>query len=272
MNKTMVKAKKKILTLAAAILTAALMILSFTNAAHAEDTKEIVFCDGSMQGNPRQFDVFSSVAFRFQVPEGWKLDQFTLLACPTWGERANSGFTAKIYVWDGEYASTVSALPFASDSISNHQDNHRIDLSFGYVPAGSYLIVISQFTDVIGTWEYMALPAEYVNTWAYYQNGIEEWDYLPGTKITVSKDKNPHEIVIPTATPVPEPTGDNIVTDAPEETPHQTRERISAEPTEAAVNAGGGNSGIIAGIIIAAVALAITAGIILFVVRRDKQN
>ena len=218
------------------------------------------------------FNSYSSVAFRFQVPDGYKLDTFTLLACPTWNVRDNAGFTARMYVWTGTYADTVSALPFTSTSVSHHMDNHHIDLTFDYVPAGTYLMVLSSFTDVIGTWEYMALPAEYVNTWAYYQDGIEEWDYLPGTKITVSTDKDPKEILIPTATPTREPEEEETVTEAPEETPHQTRERVTTVPTEAGTDANNKNPGLAAGLIIAAVLIAATAGVILFVVSRDKKN
>lgn len=271
MNKTMVKAKKKILTLAAAILTAVLTLIALTAVSFSE-SRDIYYCDGTMQGNPRMFNSYSSVAFRFQVPDGYKLDTFTLLACPTWDVRDNAGFTARMYVWAGTYADTVSSVSFASTTVSHHVDNQRIDLTFDYVPAGTYLMVLSSFTDVIGTWEYMALPAEYVNTWAYYQDGIEEWEYLPGTKITVSTDKNPKEIVIPTATPTKGPDTEEVVTEAPEETPHQTRERITAEPTAATSDANKKNPGLAAGIIIAAVLTAATAGVILFVISRDKKN
>ena len=273
--KTCARRRRAILTAFSFILAVLTVTVLLPARATAADEKDILFCDGTLQGNPHQFNIYRNVAFRFEVPEGYKLEQFFLLACPTWGDQPNAGFTADIYIWDGTYKSSVSVLPFSSCSISNHRDNARIDLSFGYVPAGQYLIVIRSFTGPIGSWEYMALPAEYVNTWAYYQEGIEETDFLPGTGIKISRDKDPKPVTPPPVTSVPTDSGESgSETYSPSETPHPTRERITQDPGK---NSGSGTAkgvsgGLIAGVIIAVLLVCGTAAAIAAVTVKDKKN
>jgi len=272
-EKTRARRRSAILTAVSFILALLTVTVLLPAGASAADEKDVLFCDGTMQSNPRQFNSYRNVAFRFEVPEGYKLEQFFLLACPTWGDQPNSGFTADIYIWDGRYKSSVSELPFSSCRISNHKDNHRIDLSFGYVPAGQYLIVIHSFTGPIGSWEYMALPAEYVSTWAYYQDGIEETDYLPGTGIKISRDNDPKPVTVPPVTSAPTGGGDdgNEVS-TPSATPLPTRERITHEAgNESSVSGKGGKGGLIAGIAVAVLLIGATAAIIAVVALKDKK-
>ncbi len=270
--------------LAAVLLCAALSVLSVSGgigvkagvvrAAGQPRQMEIFFCDGSNQGNPRMFNIFPNVGFRFVVPDGYKLDNFVILAAPTWGNQANAGFTADIFEWRGDYDKTLEAGPVAERCvISHHQDNHSITMTFGYVPAGAYLVHIHNITDAIGSWESMCLPEEYTFTWAFYEDGIENKEYLPGTKITVSRDSDPHTPSRPTPTPVPDEHGD--ATEEPEATEKAaglpTRERLTEAPA-AYSNIKKGSGGLWAGIIIAVTAVAVTAAVIVLVVRKDKQQ
>ena len=248
---------------AAALLSAALITFAF-----AKGQIQIDFCDGTMISNPRQFSSFSSVGFRFEVPEGFKLDRFELLNCPTWGNQPNAGFTADIYKWQGSYSESVTGNPLAGCVVSGHQDNQSLEIVYDYIPAGQYLIHIHSFTDVIGTWEFMGLPDEYAGTWAYYEDGTENIDYLPGTRIIISEDLTPHEIVPPTGIPV-SPSEEPEETAGPTAAPQ--RERITQEP--AAVIDAGGNDGSTVVWLIAALAVAgATAAVILIIVRRDKKR
>lgn len=236
---------------------------------------EIFYCDGSNQGNPRMFNIFPNVGFRFVVPEGYKLDDFVILAAPTWGDQANAGFTADIYEWRGEYAETLDAGPVAERCvITHHQDNHSITMTFGYVPAGTYLVHIHSITDAIGSWESMCLPEEYTFTWAFYEAGIENTEYLPGTKIIISRDNDPHTPSRPT--PSPEPGAETGETPSPEATDsgsaaEPTRERLTEAPA-AEVNTKKGSGGLWAGITVAALAVAVTAAVIVLVARKDNQQ
>jgi hypothetical protein len=265
------------LSVAAAVLTAAGISAGRQGIVRADtqpEHMEIAFCDGTNQGNPRMFNTFSSVGFRFEVPDGYKLDNFVIIAAPTWGMQANAGFTADIYEWRGSYSETLAAGPVAERCvISNHVDNNGITLTFGYVPAGTYLIHIHHFTDNIGSWESMCLPEEYTFSWAFYEDGLENKDYLPGTKISVSRDRDPHTPAraTPTATPggdVTEETPEPEATEASHGQP--TRERLTEAPS--ADNAVKNRGGLWAGMIVAAVAVAATAAVITVIARRDKNS
>ena len=264
--------RRTFLVLSSLLLSAALFAGAFSSRALADNKKKIDFCDGTLQSNPRPFTYYSSVGFRFEVPEGFKLDQFELLACPTWGDQANAGFTADIYPWKGSYKETVTGYPLGSCVISRHRDNAGIVLAYDYIPAGQYLIHIYRFTDTIGTWEFVGLPEEYASTWAYYQDGVEEIDYLPGTSMTVSFDKNPHEVFPRTPAPTEEPSDDGSEGEQATDVPARTRERITEEPKEAADEKRSGAGGIIAGTAVALLAVAATFVTIGIIVRKDKKD
>lgn len=278
-----VKSRAAVLTVfsiaLALILALSALILYPTGNVNAAERITVDFCVGSSQGNPRMFTSYGSVGFRFEVPEGYSLERFVLLSCPTWGDQTNAGFTADIYPWQGSYNDSVTGFPLESCVVSQHRDNSSISLPFGYIPAGQYLIHIYGFTDVIGTWEFAGLPDEYAFTWAYYQNGIEEIDYLPGTQMVLIRDDDPHTVLPRTPVPTLEPIvteeggestgGDDIdATDGPS----KTRERITEEPGK--IDANNGNSGIggiIAGVAVAAVAVAATIITMGIIVRKDKK-
>ncbi|MBO5077470.1 MAG: hypothetical protein J5584_07760 [Clostridia bacterium] len=262
-----------LLSIGAAVLTAGAGRTGIVRADTQPEHMEILFCDGTNQGNPRMFNAFSSVGFRFEVPDGYKLDEFIIIAAPTWGMQDNAGFTADIYEWRGSYNETLAAGPVAERCvISNHVDNYGITLSFGYVPAGSYLIHIHHFTNNIGSWESICLPEEYTFTWAFYEDGLENKDYLPGTKISVSRDRDPHAPA--RATPTATPGGDDTVTPEPEATDadnlQPARERLTEAPS--AGNTVKNRGGLWAGIIVAAAAIAATAAVISVIARRDKNS
>ncbi|MBO4326816.1 MAG: hypothetical protein J5950_06065 [Clostridia bacterium] len=272
--------RKKRIRAIAAVLSAVILALAILSAgtgfsprrAYAkEESKVIYFCDNTLQGNPRQFNIFGSVGFRFEVPEGYKLDAFNILAAPTWGDQPNAGFTADIYAWESTYSQSISGAKLSSCSVSYHMDNHSIQLKFGYIPAGTYLIHIHAFTGPIGTWEYMALPAEYVSTWAFYQDGVEEIEYLPGTSINVTTDNDPHEITMAPATGTPDPD-ENQEEETPEPTPKATRGRITSEPDNDGHSSSKKGSSPLPGMIIAAVMIAATAAVIVIVSKRDKKK
>jgi len=269
----LIKIRKIIITM---ILLAGALLLACMlphGKAQADEETTISFCDGTNQGNPRQFSAYGSVGFRFEVPEGSQLVRFTVTAAPTWGTQNNAGFTADIYKWTGDYETTLEGGLISTCVISQHQDNHAINMSFGYIPAGTYLIHIHNFTDVIGTWEAIGFPAKYSSSWGYYQNGVEETSYLPGTAMTVTADSDPQEVT-PYVTPTANPDGE--VTEVPvEETPaptepEKTRSRMTEAPVEVDTNES--KAGLIAGIAVGAVMIAGTVAAILIVSHRDRKK
>ena len=166
-----------------------------------------------------------------------------------------------------------SSLAVSSCLITGHRDNAALDLSFGYIPAGTYLINIHGFTAPIGTWESIGFPAEYSSSWGYYENGAEVTDYLPGTAMTIARDGDPHKVT-PYVSPTIDP--DAKETETPEEQtpaptgPEKTRSRMTEMPEPVEENTG--KAGLILGTAAGAVMIAGTAAAMLTVSRKDRKN
>ena len=169
---------------------------------------------------PVNFSGAGAVGFRFTVPEGMKLVKFTVVQAPTWnGPSTGIGCYATIYRWTGDdYEETIDSEIVAEYAVEDHRDCSNMDITFSYVPAGEYLIELTEFTGNLGGWAATAISDDYAESFFYYLNG-EENENPVHCKMTLSADDDP-----------PAPTEKPAATEAPTEKP---TEEPTAAPTEA---------------------------------------
>ncbi len=74
------------------------------------------------------------------------------VACPNYGNNIGT-LIFSLYLWDGDYASSVAADALASQSFVDYKDNANNKFEFPTAPAGEYLLVIkSGGSDQVGIW------------------------------------------------------------------------------------------------------------------------
>ena len=191
--------------------------------------------------DPLNFSSSVSVGFRFVVPEGYKLNTFTVQQAPTWnGPTSGIGCTADIYRWTGDYDETIEADPIGEYVVEDHKDCMSMEIAFdSYVPAGTYLIELTEFTGNLGGWLATEIAPEFADTYCFYQNSYEDEksvhvkmtvvvDNDPPAPTEVPPTKEPTQVPEETATPEPptEAPTDAPATEAPTEAPKD-------EPTKA---------------------------------------
>ena len=90
--------------------------LKYSTKEKDETSKPVTLALTSDRTNdPLNFSSSYSVGFRFVVPDGYKLDAFTVQQAPTWnGPTSGIGCTADIYRWIGDYDETIEADPCAN--------------------------------------------------------------------------------------------------------------------------------------------------------------
>lgn len=236
------------------------------------------------QGAAMQFDNKDSVGFKINIPEGKKLGSFVVVNAPTWGSKDDSGLTAYIYDWKGSYEDTIENDPFASTTIEGHIDCASLMVSFGYVSAGDYLIVFTEFTNMIGGWTSEGGIIEGLeDKFAYFENE-EEVIGVPGMRITYIDNSNPPAPTpVPTEKPTKAPTQaptEIPVTQAPTEVPATSVPATEApkDNTEAtqkpaeqqnAETEKGGNTGLVIGIVAAVVVIAAVVAVV--IVKKKKK-
>ncbi len=107
-------------------------------------------------------------------------------ACiPTWSQ-TNSKARLSLYKWDGDYFKTIKNDPLATVFYDKLQDCATNNLKFETMPAGSYMITISDVESSAGIWKY---PQKISGGYAY-MDGIEEACDL---QITVNFTMTPKE-------------------------------------------------------------------------------
>jgi len=84
---------------------------------------------------------------------------FIQTCCPTYGD-AIGNMTLSIYNWNVNYETTISGKVLKSHEFVNFKDNEWLQLTFdAALPAGEYLWVLSNPSDVVGIWSTMEGPA-----------------------------------------------------------------------------------------------------------------
>jgi hypothetical protein len=71
---------------------------------------------------------------------------------PTWSVSGKYSAYISAYEWKGSYNATVSGEPFATEKISELQDNATNWLYFDKMPAGEYFFAIEKTQGVVGAW------------------------------------------------------------------------------------------------------------------------
>ena len=233
-------------------------------------TKDVVLTTGGT-GAPICFSDYGTVGFRFKVEEGWRLGQFIVVNSPTW-DMEGAGLVARIYKWDKDYGTTVKGKCVDTCTIEDHINCTSMIISFYYIPAGEYLIELSDFELKIGGYEATDVAASQKDAFGFFIDGDAADANPPQLKLLLEDDAVPPEVTPaptekPTAEPAdatasseqsPEPTENAAVpgTSAPEATSGQ-----ASEPSE---KSSGIDPGVLIGIIggVAAI-IAIAVAVIL---------
>ncbi|MCR5694765.1 MAG: hypothetical protein K6G89_07340 [Clostridia bacterium] len=111
-----------------------------------------------------------------QVPAGKVIKEFTFKNSPTWSNKNHdSDAGVDVYVWKGDYETTLASSPIFSDELLDHTDNHDMKFDFGAkLKAGRrYLIVITRINDgAIGFWQGTEDSIER-DGWEFFVDGDE---------------------------------------------------------------------------------------------------
>ncbi len=268
-----------------------------TKAAPVVAKPETYLLTTGSNGAAYNFNGHMSIGFRFKIPEGYKLSNFIVVQSPTWnGPNEGIGLTASIYTWTGDdYEETIDNDPIAVYEEVDHKDNSNLVITYDYIPAGEYLIELTEFTGNIGGWMAPEINEKYADMFFPYVDE-EEVDTCVHVKMAVVVDDNPPEPTeVPTAKPTAEPTEvptEAPATEAPTDVPATdvpatdipaTEAGNATENTAAATDNSGSsdtdtkennksNTGLVVGIIIAAVAVcAIVAGILIAASKKKKK-
>lgn len=187
---------------------------------------------------PYNFNGHSSIGFRFNVPEGYKLNEFVIIQSPTWNGPGNGiGCIASIYQWVGDdYDESVDNDPLDVYEEENHKDCTNLTIEYEYIPAGDYVIELTDFTGNLGGWVATDVSADYADTFLFFVDAME--NELPvHVKMSVIPDDNPPEVTEkPTkapATEAPTEAPTEVSTEAPTEVPATDVPATQAPATDA---------------------------------------
>ncbi len=222
-----------------------------------------------------------SVAFKINIPEGKKLVKFTVKSSPTWnGPATGVGLTATIYKWAGDFEDSIDGDSLGEFFEEDHKDNANLDVVYDYIPAGDYLIVMTDYTGNIGGWNAEKFIDEYATLFDYFIDGMESAPPV-NCAITIIDDDPPETTDVP-ATDVPTdapatdaPTEEAAPTDAPAVTDvPQVTDAPKTTDAPKDKDQKGANAGLIAGITAGSVAVAAAAVIagVTISKKRKKQK
>ncbi|MEN8155781.1 MAG: FlgD immunoglobulin-like domain containing protein [Bacteroidota bacterium] len=94
--------------------------------------------------------------------------------CPSWANNIGN-LTLSLYTWEGDYASSVSGDPLASQTHEDFTDNAFLGVGFPELGPGEYVWELTEASEVVGVWKY----PEDTDTITSYFNGIEvSGDYI----------------------------------------------------------------------------------------------
>jgi len=238
--------------------------------------KEVVLTSGGT-GTPVCFSDNGSVAFKFKVDENWRLNQFVVVNAPTW-DTEGAGLTARIYKWDKDYKTTVSGKCIDTCIIEDHINCTSMVISFYYIPAGEYLIELSDFVLKIGGYDSTAVSADQKDVFKYFIDGEPADSNPPQLKLVFEDDSIPPEITAaPTEVPTSEPTEAPEITEVPEsdqtDIPEESATDVPAVETEKAAETDNKSankaSPIMIGLIAFGVLLVIAA--VIFLIAKKKK-
>lgn len=263
------------------VLEAMFLPVYYTSKPAEENSEPVIIELTDGQGGPAfNFAGNQSVGFRFRVPEGMKLEQFTILGSPTWnGPATGVGLTANIYRWTNEdFDESMETDSLGEYFEVDHKDNANLDISFeDTITAGDYLIVLTDFTGNIGGWGpgSAGIKEDQQGIFQFFLNGTDSVP-LVKCRMTVSEYKEPDPTEIPAtdppkATDEPVKTDEQPATDVPDDpaqatdAPKATDEPVKKDDTSK------NNTGLIIGIVAGAVVLAgVIAGIAVAAKKRKK--
>ena len=252
-----------------------------------EEKPVIMQLNNGNTSTPFNFSGHISVGYRFTIPEGYKLDTFTVVQSPTWnGPNTGIGLIASIYRWvNDDYEDTIDQDPLGVFEEEDHKDNANLIVSYDYIPAGEYLIELTEFTGNIGGWMAAQKTAEYEDMFHAYVDE-EEVDDSVLVKMSIVVDNDPPAPTevptekptqapteVPTEVPATEaptdaPATDEPATDAPvatEKASDDTGDKDNKDETKS-----GANTGLIIGIIAAVVVVAAVAAVIIISKKKKK--
>ncbi|MBE7064207.1 MAG: hypothetical protein E7384_00105 [Ruminococcaceae bacterium] len=124
-----------------------------------------------------------SVAIRFRTNESFSS---ITIHCPSWNDNIGSLYFA-MYEWQSGYTKTVRSTPVATQTFENFKDNDALTLSFAEVPAGNYMLAITNpnpTDNMVGVWYY---PSEHDKI-DFYRNGTLSKGSLHGYITTSSNN------------------------------------------------------------------------------------
>ena len=221
------------------VLAVTYLDLKYTTKAETAETKPInVDITTGRTDTAINFSGTSSVSFKIVVPEGMQLTRFTVVQSPTWnGSPSGIGLTANIFAWTGDFDETVEGESLGECIVENHKDCSNLDITFDYIPAGEYLIDLTDFTGNIGGWAATGISEECAGSYLFFSNGFESED-TPHVRMSIKEDTDPpapteKPTKKPTAEPTQEPAATEAPTEAPTEVPTDVPAVTDAPATEA---------------------------------------
>ncbi|MBP3918513.1 MAG: hypothetical protein J6I50_05020 [Clostridia bacterium] len=121
--------------------------------------------DESANKEALRVDPGDSVGYRFSVNAPFDgMD----VCCPSWSDDiGNLRFT--LYAWNDSFVKTLTGTPLATELYEDFSDNAFLDFYFDEIPAGEYLLCLSDAVQSVGVWNFFSDVSEgYV-----YKGGIE---------------------------------------------------------------------------------------------------
>ncbi|MFC4596889.1 discoidin domain-containing protein [Cohnella hongkongensis] len=108
---------------------------------------------------------------QFEAPDAFNSLR---VSCPSWGNSVGN-LTLTLYEWDTDYATSVAGTPIAKRAFLNFDDNAWLEMSFPDQPAGEYLWVLSDATELVGVYAY--LDSAHPST-GYHNGAATDYDYV----------------------------------------------------------------------------------------------
>ncbi|MEI8272826.1 MAG: T9SS type A sorting domain-containing protein [Paludibacter sp.] len=107
----------------------------------------------------------SAAALKFTATAAFSAVNAT---CPSWTNNIGN-LTMTLYKWNSDYATSVAGTPIATKTFINFNDNSKLALTFPQQPAGDYIWVMNNGTEMAGVWKW----TDGVNTSVSYFNGVQ---------------------------------------------------------------------------------------------------
>jgi len=174
--------------LAAAIVLIIASIMAVTMVSASGTPKEIITKDSELEPN---FSGENNSAYPLNEGETVGI-QFSLAAdalyvgvgCPSWSNDIGE-ITVSLYVFDTDYATSVSKEPIAKHTFVDYQDNSYLGFEFtdaSPLKAGEYVMELSEAFDEsgsgVGLWSHKTYPGQYFYEDGVYNKGLSARMYV----------------------------------------------------------------------------------------------